>query len=69
MEAWFGGAISAMSGGALSSLTAMGFAPETFNFTDTAAALKTAMVAAVGAAIGLLNYLKQSPLPGGKTTP
>ena len=65
-EAWLGGLVSAASGGALSSLTAMGFAPESFNFVDKVALAKTAGVAVVGIVIGVLNYLKQSPLSKGE---
>ena len=62
-EKWIGGVISASSGGALSALTAVGFDPSAFNFVDPTAIKKTIAVATVGAAIGVMNYLKQSPLP------
>lgn len=62
-QTWIGGIISAMAGGAMSSLIAVGFAPETFNFNDGAAMGKTAAIAGAGALMNVLNYLKDSPLP------
>ena len=60
-QSWLEGIISAIMGGALSSLGAIGFAPETFNFDD--GLNKTFAIAGMGAIIGLMNFLKQSPLP------
>ena len=62
--AWFKGLIAACIGGAASAVTPAFVAPETFNFGD--GLHKLGMVAAGGAIISGVFYLKGSPLPGVK---
>lgn len=62
-------AVSGASGGVANGLAAMGIAPDTFNLQAGATnVLKLAALAALASgAIGVANYLKQSPLPPEET--
>lgn len=65
MKTWIAGIISALSGAFVTAATTMVVAPQEFNFeTGTR---KILIVAAFSAAVALCNYLKQSPLPNGRT--
>lgn len=69
MKAWFGGLISAVSGGLSGSLGAAMADPTDFN-TFTPEGLHRMMVVALFSALPVVfAYLKQSPLPGVKIKP
>lgn len=63
-KVWLKGLISAAIGGGAAAVTTMIVAPETFNLQD--GLKKVFAVAGVSALVAVANYLKQSPLPGGK---
>lgn len=63
MQTWLKGLISAASGGAGATLGVMVADPDNFNCTP-AGLKKIGIVALISAAVSVLNYLKQSPLPG-----
>ncbi len=59
---WLKGLISATVSGVAGSIGPMVAAPNEFNFGTGLSKLLT--IAAVSGLIGLVNYLKDSPLPG-----
>ncbi len=64
LKLWLKGLISAAISGASASIGAMVAAPQDFNLQGGLKRLL--VVASVSGLIGAANYLKQSPLPGGK---
>lgn len=64
MQTWIKGLISAASGGAGATIGTMIADPDNFNLTASGLK-KIGIVAAFSAFVSVLNYLKQSPLPGG----
>lgn len=67
MKTWFKGLISAATGGVAATMGTMIADPDNFNFTGSGLK-KIGIVAAFSAFVSVLNYLKQSPLPGGDKT-
>ena len=63
-KTWLKGLISAIIGGAASSVTVMAIDPMQFNVNEGLTKLGT--VALVNTIIAAALYLKQSPLPNGK---
>jgi len=60
-KTWLAGLVSAAITGAANAATAILVAPETFNIHEGLSKLGT--MAMAGAFIGVIAYLKQSPLP------
>jgi hypothetical protein len=60
MNIWFKGLISALLSGAVTGASAVFIMPVEFNQANWS---KFGYMVLVGAIIGLINYLKQSPLP------
>jgi len=63
-QIWFKGVVAALIGGAVNSLSVILVDPVEFNFTTGLG--KLASVAGAGALIGVIAYLKKSPLPEDK---
>jgi zinc transporter ZupT len=61
---WLKGLIAAVIGGAANAVSAVIAAPQTFNFSHEGL-IAIAKLAAAGALIALIGYLKQSPVPNG----
>ena len=61
MNTWLKSLLAATIGGAANAFALMGLMPDKFNFGDMPSLGK---VIVAGAIIGLMGYLKQSPLPG-----
>ena len=64
LKTWLKGLIAAVVGGAANAVSAVIAARETFNFSP-AGLIAIAKLAAAGALIALVSYLKQSPVPNG----
>lgn len=64
LRKWLYGLTSTAISAAASSITVIAIDPLTFNFDEGLHSVL--MVALVSAIIAVANYLKQSPLPGGK---
>lgn len=63
-QIWFKGVVAALISGAVNSLSVILVDPVEFNFTTGLG--KLASVAGAGALIGVIAYLKKSPLPEDK---
>jgi hypothetical protein len=61
MNIWLHGLLAALIGGAVNSLSVILVDPVEFNFSTGLG--KLASVAGAGALIGVIAYLKKSPLP------
>ncbi len=62
VKVWLYSLFAALIGGAVNSVAATYVAPEVFNFSH-AGLIKLGQLALAGGLLGLLTYLKQSPLP------
>jgi hypothetical protein len=67
MATWLQGLIAALISGAVAALGGILVSPETIDFTS-AGLKKMGFLAAGGALIGLVGFLKQSPLPKSNAT-
>ncbi len=66
-QAWLKSLVAAVIGGAANSVTAAFVDPEHFNFSGPGL-VALGKFAGAGAVIAFFLYLKQSPLPNGKTS-
>lgn len=62
MATWLQGLIAALIGGAVMALSGMLVSPETVDFTP-AGVKRMGLLALGGALIGVVGFLKQSPIP------
>ena len=62
MKPWISGLISALASGILIGLGAMGISPDHFNLSN-AHFENVLSISILGGIVGLLNYLRRSPLP------
>ena len=63
MRVWVLGFAHAVVAGAVNSVSAMIAAPDNFNLSSLGGVKHVGIMAATGAFIGAVLYLKQSPLP------
>ena len=63
MKSWVNGLLSALFSGMLVGLGSIGISPEHFNFSNTPHIKNIIEISVIGGIVGLLNYLRRSPLP------